>query len=1036
MFETINGIVHRLEQLFLYQKRNSMKQQFLLLVLSCGLLLSQSTQHIEGIRQNTPSVHVLKNITIVQSPGKRIEKGTIVIRDGMIQSVGAVVIIPADAREWDCTGLTAYAGLIDLYSDYGQPKVKPQSGQTEQPRGANYWNGNVKANYSVAENFLPDKDAAEKYRAMGFTTVLSVPQNGIFKGSSALVNLGSNEPNTQILLSNVFQHSTIVRENFPNDDPDSHMGVIASMRQTLIDAKWYSDAQKIYAKNPNQPRPEENATLASLENVVTGKQSLVIETNDELKELRASNIAKEFSLKWIVRGNGFEYRRIEAIKDMNVSVILPVNFPDAPYVETPEDAYTAGYEDLRHWDFASENPARLKKAGINFALTANQLKDIAKFRTMVKTAIDCGLSQDDALASLTTIPAQLVGMEKQLGTIEAGKIANLVITDGSLFAEKTKIRESWIEGNRYEVNANQSVDLRGMWSYSLQYSNAVMDSGSLDISGEIDAQVINVLKGSKSAKAQSGILSQNQFTLSFDGDSLGMNGVVRFSGSINENVIAGLYELPDGRSGSWSAKRNKMFAEKPDTAKQTVPLCSSNELVFPDGAFGRKEIPKQQDVLVKNATLWTSGPQGNLEETDLLVSKGNISKIGKGLSAPSGVVVIDAKGKHVTSGLIDAHSHTAISEGVNEAGQAITAEVRIGDVINADDINIYRQLAGGLTVVNQLHGSANAIGGQNSVIKLRWGMLPEQMKFEGAIAGIKFALGENPKQSNWGEKYTTRYPQTRMGVEQIIRDGFTAAREYDKSMSNAKANANVIPPRRDLELETLAEILNKKRLIHSHCYRQDEIMMLLQVSDDFGFQIGTLQHILEGYKVADEIAKRGVGASAFSDWWAYKYEVIDAIPYAGKLMFDAGVLVSYNSDSNEMARRMNLEAAKAVKYGGVSEIDALKFVTLNPAKQLRIDNRVGSIEVGKDGDFVIWSGHPLSTYTICEQTWIDGRKYFDRNEDAEMRLDIQKKKAELVQKALKSKKKGSGPSPVMKRSSTYSCHEEEHITELEKEVNE
>lgn len=1006
-----------------------MKKQILLLLLSCALLCAQSTQQTEGIRKNNPAVHALKNLTIIQSPGKKIQKGTIVIRDGVIQSVGANIVIPADAREWDCSGLTAYAGMIDLYSDYGQPKPKTQvPGQTpEQVRGSNYWNPNVKAEYSMEENFLPEKEAAEKLRAIGFTTVLSVPQNGIMKGSSVLVNLGDDSPNNQILRSNVFQHSNLAYQNSGDGYPDSHMGTIALMRQTLIDAKWYSDAQKIYAKNPNQKRPEENKTLAALEPVVNGKQQLIIETNDELKALRADKIAKEFSVQWILRGSGYEYRRIDAVKDLKVTVILPVNFPDAPNVGTPEDAFNTGYEDLRHWDFASENPSRLKKAGVTFTLTSNQMKDASKFRTMVKTAIDCGLNPDDALASVTTIPAQITGMEKQLGTIDAGKIANIVLTDGDLFAEKTKILETWIEGNRYEVKKVPLVDVRGTWSYSLKRSDAKLDTGSLDISGETDAITVQVIKGSQKVKANAASLFQKQFSLSFDGDSLGAKGVVRLSGSVNEDRIAGLYELSDGQSGTWSAKRIKIFEEKPDTAKPSVPMCPTNELVFPDGAFGRKEIPKQQDVLVKNAMIWTSGPQGNLEGSDLLVSKGKISKIGKGLSAPSGTVVIDAKGKHVTSGLIDAHSHTAISEGVNEAGQAITAEVRIGDVVNSDDINIYRQLAGGLTVVNQLHGSANAIGGQNNVIKLRWGMLPEQMKFEGAIPGIKFALGENPKQSNWGDKYTTRYPQTRMGVEQIIRDEFTAAREYDKAMNAAKTIPNLIPPRRDLELETIAEILNKKRLVHSHCYRQDEILMLLHVSDDFGFQIGTLQHILEGYKVADEIAKRGVGASAFSDWWAYKYEVVDAIPYAGKLMHDAGVVVSYNSDSNEMARRLNTEAAKVVKYGGLNEIDALKFVTLNPAKQLRIDNRVGSLEVGKDGDFVVWSGHPLSTYTICEQTWIDGRKYFDKEEDAMMRDDLQKKKTELVQKALKSKKKGSGSVPPPKPTSDYSCHEEDVV---------
>jgi N-acetylglucosamine-6-phosphate deacetylase len=1013
-----------------------MKKLFVLLLI-CIMWTSsfaQSTVPPEGIRKNTPAVHALKNLTIIQSPGKKIQKGTIIIRDGVIQSVGANISIPADAREWDCTGLTAYAGMIDLNSDYGQSKSKPQGGQPEPSRGSNYWNANVKADYSVADNFLPEKEGAEKLRAAGFTTVLSVPLNGVFKGRSALVNLGDDLPNTQLLRSNVFQHANLAYQNFGDGYPGSHMGTIALMRQTLIDAKWYADAQKIYAKNPNQPRPDDNKTLAALENIVSGKQQLVIETNDELKALRAENIAKEFSLQWILRGSGYEYRRIEAVRALNVPVILPVNFPDAPNVETPEDAFNTGYEELRHWDYASENPSRLKKAGVTIALTANQLKDPSKFRTMVKTAIDCGLSSDDALASVTTIPAQIAGMEKQLGTIDAGKIANIILTDGDLFAEKTKIRESWIEGNRYEVKAVPIADVRGLWKYSLKRTDANIDTGSLDITGEIDGVVVSVKKGSHKVKANTATFSKKQFSVSYDGDSLGSSGVIRLSGTVNDNIMAGLVEMPDGQSGSWSAVRLKVFEEKPDTVKPSVPVCSTNELLFPDGAFGRTEIPKQQDVLVKNATIWTSGPQGNLEEIDLFVSKGKIAKIGKGLTAPAGTRIIDAKGKHVTAGLIDAHSHTAISEGVNEAGQAITAEVRIGDVVNSDDINIYRQLAGGVTTINQLHGSANAIGGQSQTSKLRWGMLPEQMKFEGAISGIKFALGENPKQANWGDKYSTRYPQTRMGVEQIIRDEFTAAREYDRTMAAAKTNPNLIPPRRDLELETVAEILNRKRLIHSHCYRQDEIMMLMKVSDDFGFQIGTLQHILEGYKVADEMAKRGIGASAFSDWWAYKYEVVDAIPYAGKLMHDAGVLVSYNSDSNEMARRLNTEAAKAVKYGGLSEIEALKFVTINPAKQLRIDNRVGSLEIGKDADFVIWSGHPLSTYTICEQTWIDGRRFFDRDDDAIMRQDIQKKKAELVQKALKSKKKGSGSPPVVRRPSNYSCHDENHSQTFENEV--
>ncbi len=981
---------------------------------------AQTTAPVEGIRKNTPQIHALKNLTIIPSPGKKIENGTIIIRDGIIQSAGANISIPADAREWDCKGLTAYAGFIELYSDYGLPKPKPQQNQMqEQARGANYWNANIKSDFSSSANFLPDKESAEKLRAQGFTTAAIVPAIGILKGASALVNLGEDSPNTQIVKSNLFHHATLVRENFPESYPTSLMGQIALLRQTFSDAKWYSEEWKIYAKNPNQQRPEENNALASLEQTISGKQAIIFETDDELDVFRAEKIAKEFSLNYVIRGSGYEYRRIDALKKTEAQFILPVNFPDAPKVETPEDAFNTNYEDLRHWDFASENPARMKKANIRFALTTNQLKDISKFRAMVKQAIDCGFSAYDAIASLTTIPAQFAGVEKKLGTIEAGKIANIVLADGDIFSDKTTIRETWIDGKRYEIKAQPAADARGIWKLKFQTEKQI--ETIIEIYGEMEN--LSAVIGKEKIKANVSV-QQKQIAISFDGDSIGINGMLRFSGMINEKIMSGICELPNGKSILWNAEFSAPLAVTKDSAQTAVTVCSSYDVVFPDGAFGRKEIPQQKDALVKNATIWTSGAQGNLEESDILIVKGKISKIGKGLTAGGNVLVIDARGKHITPGLIDAHSHAAISNGVNESGQAITAEVRIGDVVNCDDINIYRQLAGGLTTINQLHGSANAIGGQNSVLKLRWGMLSEEMKFENAKPGIKFALGENPKQSNWGIQNPTRYPQTRMGVEQIIRDEFTAAREYDKRMKEAKTNPNLIPPRRDLELECVAEILNKQRLIHSHCYRQDEIMMLLKVSDDFGFQIGTLQHVLEGYKVADEIAKRGVGASCFSDWWAYKYEVIDAIPYAGALMHNAGVVVSFNSDSDEMARRMNLEAAKAVKYGGLSEQEALKFVTLNPAKQLRIDDRVGSLEVGKDADFVIWSGNPLSTYSVCEQTWIDGRKFFDSKEDAELRLDIQKKKAELVQKALKSKKKGSGAAKSPVRSSRYSCHDE------------
>jgi len=405
-------------------------------------------------------------------------------------------------------------------------------------------------------------------------------------------------------------------------------------------------------------------------------------------------------------------------------------------------------------------------------------------------------------------------------------------------------------------------------------------------------------------------------------------------------------------------------------------------------------------ILVQHATVWTSGPAGKLEDADLLLRGGKVAQVGRGLSVPAGAVVIDGTGKHVTPGLIDCHSHTAIDGGVNEGGHPITAEVGIGDVIDPEDINLYRQLAGGLTAANLLHGSANPIGGRNAVIKLRWGADPEGLLLDGAPPGIKLALGENPKRSNFQVQGPPRYPQTRMGVEESIRGVFLEALDYRRAKEAARgATAGEVPVRTDYQLEALLEILDGKRMVHAHSYRADEILMLLRLAEQLGFRVATFQHVLEGYKVADEIAAHGAGASTFSDWWAYKMEVIDAIPYNGTLMTHRGVVVSFNSDSSELARRLNLEAAKAVRYGGLAETEALKLVTLNPAIQLGVEDRIGSLEPGKDADFVIWSGDPLSVYSVAEQTWVDGRKYFDRQQDLEKREALRAEREALLEKA-------------------------------------
>jgi imidazolonepropionase-like amidohydrolase len=417
-------------------------------------------------------------------------------------------------------------------------------------------------------------------------------------------------------------------------------------------------------------------------------------------------------------------------------------------------------------------------------------------------------------------------------------------------------------------------------------------------------------------------------------------------------------------------------------------------------------------LLIRNATILTV-THGTLEKGDILIKDGKIAAVGSGLQAPADALVIDASGQFVMPGIIDCHSHIAIDGDVNEGSVSVSSMVNIADVLNSDDPAIYRDLAGGVTAANILHGSANSIGGQTVVIKLRWGQPAAKLPFEGALPGIKFALGENPKRSNFRVSgMTDRYPATRMGVEETIRGAFTEARDYKMSWDDynkrvAAGEKNLIPPRRDLKLDPLVEVLEGKRYVHAHCYREDEILMLLRVAKEFGFRVQTLQHVLEGYKVAPEIAAHGVGAGTFVDWWGFKAEAIDAIPYNVALMTRKGVLSAVNSDSDELARRLNLEAAKTMKYGGLSEEEALKTCTINGARQLGLESRIGSLEVGKDADVVIWNGPPLSTYSRVETTMIEGVTYFDRQRDLGMRLERAKEKRERLarERAEESKQK-------------------------------
>ena len=426
-------------------------------------------------------------------------------------------------------------------------------------------------------------------------------------------------------------------------------------------------------------------------------------------------------------------------------------------------------------------------------------------------------------------------------------------------------------------------------------------------------------------------------------------------------------------------------------------------LIFVAGITGRAQTrDMMQSTLIRNATVLTVS-HGPLANTDILLRNGKIAAVGQNLKAPEGARLIDASGKFVLPGIIDAHSHTMMDGSVNECTKSVTSMARTQDILNPTAINIYRELAGGTTSALLLHGSCNAIGGLSTTVKFKWGHPASDFLFPGAPPGIKFALGENPKRTNFNiPGLTPRYPATRMGVEETIRDAFTRARDYqrdwnDYRAASARGEKNLLPPRRDLELEPLVEILEGKRFVHSHCYRADEILMLINLADEFGFKVRTFQHVLEGYKVATEMARHGAGGSAFADFWGYKMEAYDAIPYDAAIMTRHGVVVSLNSDSDERARRLNIDAAKMMRYGGLTEEEALKLVTLNPAIQLGIDNRVGSIDVGKDADLAIWNAHPLSVYARVEHTFVDGELLFDRQADIARRPQLEAERKTLEQ---------------------------------------
>ena len=987
---------------------------FIILIcfLSLENLFAQETFPINGVEDNRENYYAFFNANIVVDYNTTVENGTLIIKNGKIISVGKDINIPNGVRKFDLNGNFIYPSFIDLYSDYGI--VKNKSNRSSGGRMSSYtnpqilsnkdgpfsWNESIRPEYNSVENIKFDQKKSNILRKEGFGSVVSHNMDGIMRGTGTFISLSNDVEQNIIFSEKASNHFSFMKGSSRQRYPSSLMGAVALMKQSFFDAEWYkANSGKLSQTNLSLSSINDNKGLPK-----------IIEVSDKLRVLLAQKIEKEVGVKFLIKGQGDEYQRINEIKEGNSNLIIPINYPKPFNVDDPFKNEDILLSQLKHWEMAPSNPYFLEKNGINFSITSHGIKNLSDFRKNLIKSHERGASKSTLLKALTYNPSKFINMDHKIGAIKESFIANFFISDGDIFSKETKILSNWIQGKWHRVTDTNINDYVGNYSLIFETKDdKKIASLILNVKGNKDKPSASILSSSKSDSISIKtkiIVDDENVYISFNipkGKKGITSGEYKLSGYFSNGRFLGKGTLNNFDWIDWVATKNdsQLINENINKKQTTKKDIGIGKVIYPFVEYGTETLKKQQKILIKGAKLWTLEGKGVIEKGDVLIENGKIIEVGEEISTnEKNIKIIDGNGMHLTPGIIDEHSHIALF-GVNEGSQSNTAEVRIKDVVNSEDVNIYRQLAGGVTTSQLLHGSANAIGGQSAIVKFRWGSSPEEMIIKEADEYIKFALGENVKRSR--SSSSTRFPDTRMGVEQVFVDAFNKTRIYENKWKKynsltKKEKLSAIIPRKDIELEALSQILNGKMHITCHSYVQSEINMLMKVAEKFNFKVNTFTHILEGYKVADIMARHGAGAGSFSDWWAYKNEVKEAIPYNAALMLQAGVVTSINSDSREMARRLNQEAGKSIKYGNISEVEAMKLVTLNPAKLLNLDHRMGSIKVGKDADLVLWNEHPLSIYSKPLKTIVDGKIYFDIEEDEILREEIKRERARIISK--------------------------------------